>query len=85
LPAKAGSDLCFFENKDLSALDLSEDVVISGIPCLRDTRVWFHNSGGLAGCTLSGDIDIKGMKYMKKSLLVFREAGSVIHVKDGTA
>ena len=30
LPAKAGSDLCFFENKDLSALDLSEDAVISG-------------------------------------------------------
>ena len=30
LPAKAGTDICFFENKELSAFDLSEDAINQG-------------------------------------------------------
>ena len=71
-----------YENGTVRGRLLSAEETVNGILCRANTWVWFHENGELAGCTLSSDIDIQGIKYMKGSLFVSREDGSVVHIQD---
>jgi hypothetical protein len=78
-PVAAGKDLCFFEDGRISAFDLSKDTVIDGLPCMAGSRVWLTLDDGLAGCTVSDDVEIGGSLFRRGSLVVLDENG--VHLR----
>ena len=65
------------DNGQLAATGLSSPVAVDGISCGTEGRIFFHDSGEFAGCTLAGKYQFNGVIWPEGTNLLFRPGGSL--------